>query len=320
LAPHTKKRLFNTASIDNLIANYKARRSLRATSLIMSVYGDAVVPRGGTLWLGSLIRLLAPIGLNERLVRTSVYRLSRDGWLSSQQIGRRSYYSLTHAGWRSFERAYNQVYHTPHFDWDGQWTLALLMEVDAGRRGLLRKELGYLGFGSFGAEVLAHPRPPGSALASALEDLGVWDQVVLMRAHSDHLPSMRPLNRLVRDCWQLDTLAAEYEAFLAWFQPIWQELQNSEEAFDPADCLAIRILLIHTIRRLLLRDPRLPAAVLPENWPGEAAQQLCRTLYRAVQPAAERHLTRMLETAEGPLPDPAPYFYDRFGGLPQPTA
>src|SRR5690625_2378432 len=93
-------------AIEELVRNFRLRRPIRATSLIISVYGDAIAPRGGTVWLGSLISALKPLGLNERLVRTSVYRLSQEGWLSSQRIGRRSYYSLTRAGWRSFERAY----------------------------------------------------------------------------------------------------------------------------------------------------------------------------------------------------------------------
>lgn len=307
-----------TNAIDRLIADYSTRRSLRATSLIISVYGDAIVPRGGVVWLGSLIRLLAPLGQNERLVRTSVYRLTQDGWLAGDQIGRRSYYHLTQAGWRSFERAYKQVYHTSHVDWDGQWTLALIMEVDFCRRDTLRKELTYLGFGSFGPEVLAHPRPPGTALISALEDLGVRDQVVLMRAGSESMLNSNSLNRLVRDCWQLDTLAAEYEAFLERFRPIWQEIKSTDGQPDPASSFAIRTLMIHDIRRLLLRDPQLPSDVLPDNWPGDAARRLCRNLYRAIQPSAEHHLSLMLETAEGPLPEPAPSFYERFGGLLKP--
>ena len=34
--------------------------------------------------LAGLIRLLAPFGINERLVRTSVFRLARDGWLKAK--------------------------------------------------------------------------------------------------------------------------------------------------------------------------------------------------------------------------------------------
>ena len=38
---------------------------------------DAILPRGGRVWLGSLIRLLEPLELNERLVRTSVFVWSK---------------------------------------------------------------------------------------------------------------------------------------------------------------------------------------------------------------------------------------------------
>ena len=84
--------------------------TMRANSLIISVYGDAVAPHGGTVWLGSFIRLVAPLGLNPRMVRTSVFRLSKEKWLVSEQIGRRSYYSLTATGRRRFEHAYRRIY------------------------------------------------------------------------------------------------------------------------------------------------------------------------------------------------------------------
>jgi phenylacetic acid degradation operon negative regulatory protein len=49
----------------------------RAKSLLVTVWGDAIAPHGAGIWLGSLIQLVAPLGLNERLVRTSVLRLTR---------------------------------------------------------------------------------------------------------------------------------------------------------------------------------------------------------------------------------------------------
>ena len=62
----------------------------KAKSLIITVYGDAISHHGGAAWLGSVINLVEPLGLNERIVRTSVFRLSKEEWLSSSQIGRRS--------------------------------------------------------------------------------------------------------------------------------------------------------------------------------------------------------------------------------------
>ncbi len=61
-----------------------AQRPLRGGSLLITLFGDAIAPRGGAVTLGSLIRLAAPFGLTERLVRTSVARLAREGWLAAR--------------------------------------------------------------------------------------------------------------------------------------------------------------------------------------------------------------------------------------------
>lgn len=300
--------------IHSLIDDFRRNGPPRATSLMISVYGDAIAPRGGTVWLGSLIRLLAPLGLNERLVRTSVYRLSRDGWLSSEQIGRRSYYSLTRSGWRSFERAYERVYSEPRVSWDGEWTLILMAQLPPRKRETLRRELSTLGFGAFSSDMLAHPMPPRAALTSVLQDLDVQRRTVLLRARNEGLPTSAPLNHLVRKCWDLEALGVQYADFLDRFRPVWRAVEGSK-TLDPQDAFLIRTLLIHEIRRLLLRDPQLPDDVLPGDWHGAAARLLCRNLYRAIHRQAEVYLSDVLETADGPLPAPAAYFYERFGGL-----
>ena len=62
----------------SLVAEFRSRTTLRAGSLITTVFGDAIAPRGGTVWLGSLIAVMGEFGVNERLVRTSVFRLVQD--------------------------------------------------------------------------------------------------------------------------------------------------------------------------------------------------------------------------------------------------
>ena len=59
--------------IQKRLDDFRQQGRVQAGSLIISVFGDAVLPRGGRIWLGSLIRLLEPLELNERLIRTSVF-------------------------------------------------------------------------------------------------------------------------------------------------------------------------------------------------------------------------------------------------------
>tara|TARA_R110001599_G_scaffold57290_2_gene157594 strand:- start:411 stop:683 length:273 start_codon:yes stop_codon:yes gene_type:complete len=71
--------------LDSLIRDFQQKRPLRAGSLIITTYGDILHPRGGNVWLGSLMKLLTPMGVSERLVRTSVYRLVQEGWLQTER-------------------------------------------------------------------------------------------------------------------------------------------------------------------------------------------------------------------------------------------
>src|SRR5579862_6036595 len=131
------------APVRALLRHFRAQRPLRAGSLLITLFGDAIAPRGGAVTLGSLIRLAAPFGLTERLVRTSVARLARDGWLATRRAGRRSEYRLTRSGARRFAQATRRIYGAAPELWGGNWTLVV---VPAGA-ARLRDELKWLGFG-----------------------------------------------------------------------------------------------------------------------------------------------------------------------------
>ncbi len=140
----------------------------RAKSLIVTMWGDALAPHGGAVWLAGLIRLMAPFHVNDRLVRTSVFRLARDGWLDASAHGRRSRYRLTREGARRFDDAYRRIYDRPPEEWHGEWELVLVNGIPAGRRGALRDELAWAGFGELGAGSFLRPSEPGRPLPSIL--------------------------------------------------------------------------------------------------------------------------------------------------------
>ncbi len=71
-----------------LVKRFRRQRPLRAGSLIVTIFGDSIMPRGGAIALGSLIRLAAPFGLNERLVRTATARLAHEGWVEARRVGK----------------------------------------------------------------------------------------------------------------------------------------------------------------------------------------------------------------------------------------
>src|SRR3979490_1370500 len=81
-----------------LVARFRRQRPLRGGSLIVTIFGDSIMPRGGAVALGSLIALAAPFGLNERLVRTATARLAKDGWLDGRRAGKVREYHLSPGG------------------------------------------------------------------------------------------------------------------------------------------------------------------------------------------------------------------------------
>ena len=85
-------------AIASFVRKFHAHKPTRIWSLIVTLYGDAVVPRGGSLWIGSLIDIMALFDIDAGHVRTAISRLSSDGWLSRVKRGRASYYRLSKRG------------------------------------------------------------------------------------------------------------------------------------------------------------------------------------------------------------------------------
>ncbi|MDG9883892.1 phenylacetic acid degradation operon negative regulatory protein PaaX [Pseudomonas putida CSV86] len=300
--------------LDHLIERFQQQTPIRASSLIITLYGDAIEPRGGTVWLGSLIQLLEPMGINERLIRTSIFRLTKENWLTAEKVGRRSYYSLTGTGRRRFEKAFKRVYAANPPAWDGSWCLAVLTQLPQDKRKQVREELEWQGFGAISPGVLGCPRCDRADINATLQDLGAQEETILFETTAQDVLASKALRAQVRESWKIDELASHYSEFIQLFRPLWQVLKD-QDSLDPKACFLARVLLIHEYRKLLLRDPQLPDELLPGDWEGRAARQLCRNLYRLIQGPAEQWLEAAMETADGPLPAVSEGFYKRFGGL-----
>ena len=298
------------------IARELAAAAPRGPSLIITVWGDAIAPHGGAVMLSGLIRLLAPLGLNERRVRTSVFRLAREGWLAATPVGRRSLYRLSSDGARRFERAYRRIYTPRDERWDDTWEIVVLAGIAPTRQRHLREELRWEAFGQLAPGIYARPsdpraQPPRLSKATASERA-----ILSFRARDDETMFANSLASAVPRAWELAAVAADYRRFLQRFGAVIDRFRNAgTERHAPEQCFVVRTLLIHEYRRVLLRDPQLPAALLPLDWPGAAAYALCRDFYRLTHRSAERHLMATLEGPDGPLPPANPAFYARFGGL-----
>jgi phenylacetic acid degradation operon negative regulatory protein len=118
--------------------------------------------------------------------------------------------------------------------------------------------------------------------------------------------------RLLSESWPLDRTADAYLKFMKTFEPLRGWIGRREKLSE-ADAFTARILLIHYYRRVVLRDPLLPSALLPRDWPGRAARKLCGEIYRGLLPSSEKWLDRNGLNEDGPLPAAGAELARRFG-------
>lgn len=303
-------------AIQERLDAFRQQRRVQAGSLIISAFGDAILPRGGRAWIGSLIRLLAPLGLSERLVRTAVFRLVQEDWMRTESLGRRSDYLLTPSGRQRCEDAARHIYAARAPLWDKAWRLILPVgEFQAEELERLRTTLFWQGFGLVGGNCFVHP---GADLGAAFEALaaeglsGLAGRLMSLLATKPGGGLWADDTDLVRRAWRLDDLGRAYAGFLATWEPVLGEFGRERRPADE-DAFLLRLLLIHDYRRLLLRDPELPEALLPPGWSGEKARGLCRELYRCLMAPSEHHLDGVLQLADGSVPAASPALPRRFG-------
>jgi phenylacetic acid degradation operon negative regulatory protein len=298
----------------SLIRHFRRRPDASARTLLVTVFGDSVVPHGGEMWIGSLLRLVEPLGVSERLARTSLHRLVGEGLLVTRRHGRRSFYSVAPSAQHEFWEAERRIYHPRGGDpWDGRWTVVVETNgVALPSRAAIRQHLAWLGFGSLGSTVHICPLDRTEELRELLPDLGLSGQVAVFRGEVPWALGLsdRDLARMITG--ELKALEPAWRAFLRRFRPLAEAVAGDGEGVDGQSAFLSRTLLVHAYRRIVLREPELPAELWPPAWMGEAAYQVAARCYHALAGNAEAHLAMTYETARVPLPPLEPGYADRY--------
>lgn len=273
-------------ALDLVLDHVRAEPS-RTWSIIVTIYGDAIVPRGGSVWLGTLLAFFKGLDIGDGVVRTAMSRLASDGWLARTKVGRNSFYRLADKGRETFARATEHIYRPRPPEWRGHFEMLL---VEPAAREGARIALEETGFGMLRPGVFVAPAgvPVPEAAAGSLR----LDVSGTAQEHRE----------LAARAWPLAETAAAYDSFVATFEPLRAELASGV-ALSDLEVMVARVLLIHAYRRIVLRDPILPAAVLPEGWPGGRAREVCGQIYQSLIAASEHWLDANAMGEDGlPLP------------------
>ena len=262
--------------------------ALRAWSLAVSFLGDCIVPRGGDVGMATITEVLSAFGIDPGVTRTAMSRLASDGWVKRQKVGRLSFYSLTPAALAESEAATRRIYAARHPHDPCSWRVYLGGGLPKPEQARLRDAVRGRGAADLGAQVYLLP---------AADDLPDPGRSIALKA--DPLPPAEA-RRLVERAFDLAALEDDYRRFTAAFAAL-RETSSAGGKLVGLEAVAMRVFVIHCFRRIVLRDPMVPAPYLAENWPGIAARHTAAAIWRALFRASEAWLDANAASAYGPL-------------------
>lgn len=289
-----------TRSLDALIERFHAGERLRVWSFLITIFGDAIVPRGGMVGMTALQDITDRMRISPGALRAALSRLAKDGWVERERHGRKSYYRLTPESAALFADAARRFYASGPPAWSGVWSIAIAPEEPAAERDARIADLTGHGFvklsnGLFVCPKTAEPTTPAPALA----DMFVLD------ARATALPDWVP-----QACSDPEIDVA-YAVLSATIAPLEDALEDGG-TLSPLDALVARILLIHEWRRVILRDVDLPAELRPADWSLEETRALVGDLYGRLLAPSERWLDTCDGRPDGALPPAGQDLRDRF--------
>lgn len=271
-----------------------------ARSVLVTILGDSVAPLGGEVWLSDLFVLSQPFGFNQRLVRTSMYRLVNENWVINERVGRRSRYRLTPYAALETADADRRIYQRNPPPWNEVWSLVFtdtLLSGDGDAEQRLTRHLRWHGFVEITRGVWATPESDSAATDDLLDRLDLEVRPPVAQARFDRLDELVK-GGLFRSSFDLAETEKAYQSFIDRYHRFGD---GDPVAMDPMDAFTLRTMVVHDLRRARLSDPDLPAALLPDGWVGTEAFELAAGIYRSVDHRAWSAIeqTTDLVVAEG---------------------
>ena len=261
--------------IEDLVGRLNRSKKLRVWSVIITFFGDAVVPRGGSVSARTTQNLLGRMGIEAGAVRTAFSRLTSDGWVVREKLGRSSFFRLSPAGLAPFEAATDRIYaplpvaqskHPNGDDWELQ----------------------------FHQDTYPSPIIVPSSKSETREDCFV------MRGRITQIPEWLKKIRCQSEHKK------SFEVLMQTFAPL------EDKTLEPIEALAARCLLIHEWRRILFQFDAVAPQFWTTDWPQADCHRFVSKLYHAWLPASEAWMNEEATDHRGPLLPPKADLAARF--------
>ncbi len=251
-----------------------------ASSLLLTVLGEFVLPAGEPVWTSTFLAGLGLLGVEEKATRQALARLARDVWIAPQRSGRRTSWLLTPAGRELLSTGAERIYgFGTRKAWAGSWLVVLASAPEGSRqlRHLLRTRLAWSGLGNLSPGVWISPHPDRQAeVCRVLRELGIADGATSFVASLGDLGDPK---QMASRAWNLATVELRYEEFIRQVHQLRPD--------TPQDTFGAQVRLVQEWRRFPLLDPGLPPELLPDPWTGATAAALFRSRHTRWKSAAD---------------------------------
>ena len=137
-------------------------------------------------------------------------------------------------------------------------------------------------------------------ISKPIERLGLSGKVIAMRCeniHDANLGFKIDDRELAAMCMPITEVKSAYQKFIQDFSPLIDEQGGLSMQSGNAEMLSLRLLMMDEYRRITLRDPHLPRELLPANWAGDQAFELCWKIYTQIYKAANAHYQNLQTNA-----------------------
>jgi phenylacetic acid degradation operon negative regulatory protein len=256
--------------------------------LLLTLLGDFWLGRREAIPSSALVDILAEFGVTSANARAALSRLARRGLLTPSRQGRRTAYALTPEAADVLAEGTRRIFAfgAPVPPWDGTWTVVAfsLPEPRRDLRHVLRTRLRWAGFAPHFDGVWFAPGNREATAADVLKELEVESATIVVGpASGPEVPTA---------AWDLHTLRARYEAFLASVGPL-RDLALAR-ATTAAEALVARTAMIDSWRTFPSSDPELPSELLPDDWPGPTAHRYFTEVYDLLGPLATARFRQII--------------------------
>jgi phenylacetic acid degradation operon negative regulatory protein len=224
-----------------------------------------------------LIQIYTRLDYVEQSIRNVLSRLKKEGLIEATA---RSCYRITAQG-REVLQSVSSKPSLYNRTWDKTWCFVMLeiSENERKKRDRFRSALLQLGFGHLYKSVYVSPWDYSAEVSQLIRSAGIEQYVTVTRSSivCNEITAERS-----KTIWPLEALNVHYQEKWRWYlESFLPSLQQSiSQKAAPLDLFIHYLHIGEVISELSLRDPMLPAELLPSDWAGKT---ILNEFYRTFQ-------------------------------------